>query len=940
MNQSRPWLRVCRRSAHNVGSACLTSACWLLWIALVATLILLATLYFRRELTVPDFLLRRLESKLEFAHLSARFGRTSFDPRGYLVLEDVRLYGSGIEEPLARAAAVRLHLDFWAVTSGDFDVSRVEVTDARLDCPAIVSPSGVSEPLVADLGATIRRDKDNWDIPDASFRAGKAFVTASVRWQLPARTGPRRQLPADLLKRYIALARQIAGNLQRTEPLEETRLHLAIVGQPQSPPRIHAELAVARLAQPLPSQLGELVAEDLRLVADTAWRPGGLDPVAVTVSAARISGPQGVLIVHPWLHTGGHLDLNPVRWHGGPVEFAAATISRGNDALAHPRATVEFDSLPTLRAELAALAENSSPVALRATVDTAAKTAELDIDATLAPAFLNENAARAAVWRKSRILARLAFSEPAALTGHVSLAPGWKLREARATAHAGSAVAYGLELGRTDAEIVIDPQRLLVEPLVFHGRSTAVHGSYGMNLKTQDYRFLLQGHFFPSSIDDWFSEWWTRLWNDFKFGQRPPDADIDVIGRWRSPELSVVYGRADIAPVALRGVPLDRLRATFFIRPEHYDFLSFDARRATLAATGGFTRHDDSGTHLPRWIAFDFRSTLPLQEGARLFGPEGARTVEPFVFANPPEIVTSGRMDWADTGLRETIHVTASAPGEFRFHEFPVQNARLAFDILDGDILVRSIAADLAGGPLTGTATVTGPRDARRMAFSGKLQQADLAGTVGTWMDYRARTAPPGTPPMPDSASELGDKGKLDLSLEASGPLENLYALQGQGEATVRGAKLADIEMFGALSRLLRGTFLGFTSLEFNDADAKFALNGEHLDFSTLRLTGPFAALKGKGRYTMPSSTLNFNVVLYPFRESNSPIYMVMGTVLMPFSHAFGIHLGGTLAKPEWSLSVGTGVPTPAPTTPSPAPAPVEPANPATGVETKPISAH
>ena len=50
--------------------------------------------------------LRRIERKLEFAHLSARFGRTSFDPRGNLVLEDVRIYGSGIEDLAYRHAAV------------------------------------------------------------------------------------------------------------------------------------------------------------------------------------------------------------------------------------------------------------------------------------------------------------------------------------------------------------------------------------------------------------------------------------------------------------------------------------------------------------------------------------------------------------------------------------------------------------------------------------------------------------------------------------------------------------------------------------------------------------------------------------------------------------------------------------------------------------------
>jgi hypothetical protein len=922
MIQSRPWLRVCRRCLRTFGGACLTSFCWLLWVALGASLVLLATIHFQRELTVPDFLLRRLERKLEFAHLSARFGRTAFDPRGNLVLEDFRLYGAGLDEPLARAAAIRLHLDLWAVTAGDFDVDEIEVTDARLDCPAIVSPSGVSEPLVAGLGATIRRERDDWRVPAASFHAGRLFVTADLHWNLPARGGPRRQLPADLLKDYIAFARKAADLLRHTAPLEEARLRLSVVGHPATPPRLHAALAVGRASFPLRAELAPVVAEDLQVVVDTVWRPGGLDPTSITATAASVSGPEGAVVTNAWLHTGGRLALQPVRWIGGPVEFTAAALRRGDDVAAHPRATVRFDSLPQLTAELATLAPDNSPLGLRFAVDTAAKSAEIDVEATLGPALLNNAAARAAVWRKSRILAQLNFAEPAELSGHVSLAPGWKLRQARATAGIGAANAYGTALARTDAEIVIDPQKLLVEPLVFRDRDLAVRGSYGMDLKTQDYRFLLEGRFFPSVIDSWFSGWWTRLWNDFKFGARPPDADLDIIGRWRSPELSIVYGRAEFAPLELRGVPLEQVRTTFFIRPEHYDIIAFDARRGALAATGGFTRHDDSVTHQPRWITFDFHSTLPLEEGARFFGPEGTRTVAPFGFAQPPEIKASGRMEWGDAGFRENIRATAAAPGEFRFHQFPVDNARFEFDIIDRDIHVRSIAAEIAGGPLTGTASVTGPDSDRRLVLSGRLDGANLAGTVKTWMDYRARTAPPGTPPLPDSAGRLGPDGKLDLTLEAAGPIENLYGLQGQGTAAVHGAELAEIEMFGALSRLLRGTFLSFTSLQFSDAEARFSVNGEHLDFSALKLTGPSAAIKGRGRYTMPSSTLNFNVVLYPFRESSFPVFAVMGTVLTPISQLFEIRLGGTLAKPEWSLAAGADnlYPATVPAVPAPAP--------------------
>ncbi len=912
MNHSRPWLRVCRRCAHNLGGACLTSACWVLWTALTVSLVLLATVWFRRELSVPDFLLRRIEKKLEFAHLSARFGRTAFDPHGNILLEDVRLYGSGIDEPLVRAGAIRLHLNLWAVTAGDFDVRRVEVTDARLDCPAIVSPSGVSEPIVADLGATILREGSNWSIPDASFHAGNIFVTATVEWRIPPATGPRRQLPSDLLKDYIALARKAAEALRHTATLEQAGLRLAIAGQPNTPPRIRAELSAGHASFVVSPGLEPLTADGLRLAAETVWRPSGLDPAVLSVSATRLAGPQGLVVSNPWARTSGRIAFQPFRWVGGPIELTASAVRREADSLVQPRGTIRLDALPRLNAEFAALVGGESPVDLKLDVDTAAKSAEIDLDATLRPELLNDAAARAAVWRKSRLLARIQFSEPATIRGHVDLAPGWQFRNARAALQLGAGIAADTPLAATEAEVVIDPNRLHVEPLVFHSPDTEVRGSYEMDLKTQDYRFLLQGHFFPSLIDAWFSRWWTDLWDDFKFGQRPPVADLDIRNNWRAPNRSIVYGWADIAPVALRGVPLDRLRATFFIRPEHYDFLSFDARRGPLAATGAFTRHDDSTTKKPQWITFDLRSTLPLAEGAQLFGPEGSRTVEPFVFAQPPDIIAAGRMEWGAAGVRENIHATVAAPGEFRFHEFPIENARFTFDLLDNDIHVRSLAGEIAGGPLTGSADVTGPADNRQLSFAGKLRNADLAGTVRTWADYRSRTSPPGTPPMPESSTRLGDKGKLDLTLEGAGPLENLYALQGLGTSAVRGAELADIELLGALSRVLRGTLFGFTSLQFTDADAKFALNGEYLDFTSLKVTGPNAEIKGKGRYAMPSSNLSFNVKLFPFRESNFPVFTVLGTVLTPLSHAFEVHLGGTLAKPEWSLAAGTGSAIPA----------------------------
>lgn len=910
MNHSRPWLRFFGRCSRTAGSACLTSACWLLWIALTVSLVLLATIHFQRELTVPGFLLRRIEQKLQTAQISAHFGRTAFDPSGNIVLEDVRLYATGLNEPLARAAAVRLHLNLWAVATGGFDVSELQLTDVQLDCPAIVSPTGTSEPIVRDLGITLRRERDQWEVPLAFFHAGKVLVSAEIRWELAASTGTRRQLPPDLLKNYYAFAPRAIEALEHTRRLDNARLRLRIEGRSGTAPRLHAELAAERASLPGPTVAGQtttLLAEDLRLVADTAWRLGGLDPATVSLTVGRLLGPQDVSVTHAWMRTSGHLEFKPLKWIGGPVTFSAAAITRGDDLVAHPRATVWLESLPRLRAELAALVNGDSPLSLTAAIDSTAKSAAIDYSGTLAPALLNTAAARAAAWRKSPLLSRLSFRESAQIEGHATFKPGWQFGEASACARIDSVLGCGVDIDRVSAELTINPQRLLVTPIALHHSTIDVRGSYEMDLKTRDYRFLLHGQFFPESINPWLGEWWPRLWKnlDFKFDQRGPATDIDILGRWRSPERSLVYGWADVSALSLRGVPLDHVRTTLFIRQEHYDILSFDARRGALQAAGTFTRHDDSITRNPQWLSFDVRSTLPLRESAQLLGPEGVRTAAPFDFAEPPTVVASGRVDWTPEGIRDDIHATAAAPGVFRFHDFPVDNARFGFDLKDGAIAVREIAGEIAGGKLSGSANVTGPPKDRRLAFEGQLLGANLPGTVKTWAAYRALTAEPGTVPLPDSAQQLGANGVLDLHLNATGPLDNLYGLQGSGTAEIRKAEIAEIAMFGLLSRALRGTLFGFTSLRFSDAQAHFAIERENLNFTSLKLTGPSAAIKGHGLYTMPTSALNFNVALFPFRESSFPVFSLIGVVLDPLSRALEVRLSGTLNKPEWTFAAG-----------------------------------
>jgi hypothetical protein len=617
------------------------------------------------------------------------------------------------------------------------------------------------------------------------------------------------------------------------------------------------------------------------------------------------------------VRTSGHLSFNPLRWHGSEAEFAAASLERLEDKALYPRATLSYGLLPELRVKFAALAGGSSPVDLQLDIDTAAGTGIVDFRGKLAAALLNNATARAAVWRKSRILAELSFLEPVTLAARARLGAGWRPVSASATLDIGAGIAYGVALDHTEGEFTIDSHRLRLDHVVLRRQDADVRGSYEMDTRTLDYRFLLQGYFYPDTIDPWFSEWWPRLWSDFDFGPRQPRADIDIIGRWQFPEYTKIYGYADAEQAALRTVPTDTLHAEFFVRPEHYD-IGFHAVRGAQSASGGFICHDDSETKLPRWISFDFRSTLPLQDGARLFGPEGEKAVAAYECAEPPDIRAAGRIWWDPEGRHENIQGTITVPGACSFHHFPLQQLKVAVSDIDNQITLDPITAGVADGQLSGAARITGPDTNRQLSFAGKLANADLVRLVQCQGEYEAKNTPQGTAPISLGVTSLGSQGRIDIELAAAGPLGQMHSLQGAGTATVRNAEIAKINLFGAFSRMLSGTFLGFTSLHLTDAEARFNLNRENIDFTSLKITGPSAALSGKGRFTLTDSSLRFNLAFFPFKENSFPVFNLLGTVLSPLSYAFEARLAGTMAKPEWSLAVGAGSPLPRKSEPPP----------------------
>src|SRR6187549_3700375 len=114
MKAARPFGQACLWCARCLGAFAL----WTLWLGLVLALAFQIYIASSRELAVPDFLLRQMERKCADAGLRVSFARTSFDPTGRVLFEDVRFSLPEFPEPIITARALYVSLNPWSLAVG------------------------------------------------------------------------------------------------------------------------------------------------------------------------------------------------------------------------------------------------------------------------------------------------------------------------------------------------------------------------------------------------------------------------------------------------------------------------------------------------------------------------------------------------------------------------------------------------------------------------------------------------------------------------------------------------------------------------------------------------------------------------------------------------------------------------------------------------------
>ncbi|MEO5960646.1 MAG: AsmA-like C-terminal region-containing protein, partial [Opitutaceae bacterium] len=552
--------------------------------------------------------------------------------------------------------------------------------------------------------------------------------------------------------------------------------------------------------------------------------------------------------------------------------------------------------LPLVGAEIVGLLAGS-PISVRADADFSARRGRVRFDGALSPKLLPPLSAMLRV----DVRKYFDFSALECSDGDVSFGPGWKFERltARVAVRGISAYRVAIEEGR--AAIEFDGRRFFAPEASARIGENFARGSFEQDLKTREYRFLLDGRMRPLAISGWFREWWPDFFAQLEFPSAAPTASVDVRGIWGEGRRSTVFVAADSLRPVIRGAAFEHVRTRLFIRPGFFDGLEVFATDKTGVARGTFTYVADPEAKGWRSLALALSSTVDPALAVKIWGPPGEKILGPFAFALPPAVKLAGRFDGPNSpgGAHQTLQLETRTSGEVRFHGFPLEDLSFTTNIRDENIAVDNMEARFAGGIVAGQAKVWGADDDRRVGFAYTLKDASLGLAAAALERYRAELnrrppAPPGK-----FVQEKANV-RLDLAAAAEGRYADAYSFKGQGTAFLQGAEIGEVPLLGMLSDLLK-----FTALRFTTARASFKIDGNKIEFPEVAFRGANSAIDAHGEYALDRHELDFKAKLFPFQESGGLIKSVVGAVLAPISSVFEVKLTGNIQKPEWAFVIG-----------------------------------
>jgi hypothetical protein len=367
----------------------------------------------------------------------------------------------------------------------------------------------------------------------------------------------------------------------------------------------------------------------------------------------------------------------------------------------------------------------------------------------------------------------------------------------------------------------------------------------------------------PPQANEFLREW---QWH------RSPSIRMTIRGIDRNPGSWQGEGTVALGRTRFRGTWMNGANATIRFADGAVTCEDIHVTRDEGAGSGSFTY--DFKKHEVR--ISNVRSSLYPAEAIFWIDPKTWKTVVPYKFRRPPNVVANGVYQFrGGKNTRLEIKVDGASGMDYVFLgktlPFDRVSARLLFT--NDHLQISDVRADLLSGTLRGNADISLARNDSRYRATLSVSEINFPRLTDLYFNYKTA------------------QGLLRGTYEFTGLGNDWRTMQGSGKVEVSNGDVFAIPIFGPLSGILNHIVPGSGYSIAHKANAKFTVANGIIHTEDFEAAGSLFSMLGNGDIHFLDDKLDFNLRL----DMKGP-----GIVLMPMYKLFEYAGTGSLKKPDW----------------------------------------
>jgi AsmA-like C-terminal region len=419
------------------------------------------------------------------------------------------------------------------------------------------------------------------------------------------------------------------------------------------------------------------------------------------------------------------------------------------------------------------------------------------------------------------------------------------------------------------ADFSWDGERTLVRELRVRHQTGQLRGD--LLDAPNDFRLNLESTISPEAVrpvvpppaNEFLREW---QW------QRPPTIRMSIRGTDREPGSWQGDGTVALGRTRFRGTWMNGASARIHFADGAVTCQDIQVTRNEGTGSGSFTY--DFEKHEVR--ISNVRSSLYPAEAIFWIDPKTSKTVAPYKFRRPPNIVANGVYQFRG-GKNTRLEIKADGASGM---DYVFLGKTLPFDRISARLLftkdrlqISNVRADLLAGTLRGDADISLARNDPRYRASLSVGEINFPRLTDLYFKYKTA------------------QGLLRGTYEFNGLGSDWRTMRGSGKVEVSNGDVFAIPIFGPLSGILNHIVPGSGYSIAHKANAKFTVENGIIHTEDFEAAGSLFSMLGNGDIHFLDDKLDFNLRL----DMKGP-----GIVLTPMYKLFEYAGEGSLKKPDW----------------------------------------